>query len=262
MDLKPEIWISSTNHIKAFDTLQETHQSWKKYFGFYNVPDDFPFMKQLGARIPIVYFSKGEVSFKDDKLHYNALKEKNKLLMSYCSLDNDLSFVLNHSNIKSIGWCLYERKSLRKFKWNWIRITCNEDILGGDFLICADGVGNTKKLFEMLNQFKEGQNVSTSLNDYSNSKIPMIGYIGLLLLIVSSVLNLIITATYGTINDSIWGPIAVLTLLLSFILIFTSMGWYLTKINENSKIQYHGLVFMGIMSFLFILNSIILHFFP
>ncbi len=60
-------------------------------------------MKKLGARIPIVYFSKGEVTFKHDTLHYNALKEKNKLLKSYCSLDNDLSFVLDYSSIKSIG---------------------------------------------------------------------------------------------------------------------------------------------------------------
>lgn len=262
MDFKPTILISSTNHLDTFDAVLKATSSLKKFFGFYNVPDDFPAIKPYHAnKAPLAYFSKGEVNFRHDTLHYNALKG-NDLLNSYWNLNEDLSFVLNRFNINSIEWFSYERMSLRKFKWKWIRITCNEDILGGDFLICADGVTNTKKLFEMLNQFKESNVVSVSLNDFSGSKIPLIGYIALILLFINVILDLIVTATYGTINYTIWGPILVIILLLAMVLFFISLIWYLIKIKENSKIRYHGQLLLLIFWVFAMFNVIRNHFYP
>jgi hypothetical protein len=167
MNLKPTIWISSASHLEAFDALIKATPSWKKFSGFYDIPNDFPYIKQFSTRTPITYFSKGEIAFKANKLRYNALKAENNYLNNYCNLNDKLSFVLNRSSIKSIEWYPYKRKSWRRFKWNWIKIYCNEDVQGGDFLICADGVNNTNKLFEMLNQFKEGQTISTSLKSFT-----------------------------------------------------------------------------------------------
>jgi hypothetical protein len=76
------------------------------------------------------------------------------------------------------------------------------------------------------------------------------------LFIISFILDSIITATYGTINGSIWGPTVVGTLLLGMLSVFASMIWYLTKMNENSKIQYQGLVFIWIILILSMLNGI------
>ncbi len=111
----------------------------------------------------------------------------------------------------------------------------------------------------MLNQFKEGHAVSVSLKDFSGNKIPIIGYIGLVMFLISSILDLIITVIYGTINN-ILGPIVVEILLLALILILTSMMWYLTKMKENSKISYHFQLFSLIFVIFIVLNEIKNHF--
>lgn len=263
MDLKPEIWISSTNHLEAVNSIIKNTPSWKRnLLGVYNLPCDFPSVKlnHAGTR-PLMYFSNGELTFKNDKLYYTALKSEDNLLNNYYNLNDNLSFELISSNIKSIEWCPHKTTFVGKIKWNWIRIKCNEDTLDGDFLICADGDTNTENLFEMLNQFKEGQTISVFLNDFSDSKMPILGHISMILLIIAIVLDLIITATYGTINN-IWGPIVVGTLFLSFLFIFISMIWYLTKMKENSKIRYHGLIFIWTILILFMINGIKNIFYP
>ncbi|MBI5679441.1 MAG: hypothetical protein HZC47_00875 [Methanobacterium sp.] len=255
MDLKPTIWISTIDHLELYNEIIKSGTFKNKFFYNYPAPEDFPKTNKL----PLTYFSSGEVIFKGNELLYRSIEvEKNsfkKYVMGSQYNLIKLSFILKPSNIKSIEQYSYKNPS-NKRKWNWIRVICDEDMMDGDFLISVDGKSNTKKLFEMLNQFKENQTVSVSLNDLSDSAIPMLGYIGLFLLLISSVLDLIVTATYGTINGNIGGPIVAGLLLLAMILIFTSMIWYLTKINENSKIQYHWQLFLGILFIYIMLNAV------
>lgn len=187
---------------------------------------------------------------------YNAVEEQNKFLSSYSDL-KDLSFALNRSDIKSIE--LYSYKAIGWYpqkhsliKWKWIRIVCNENILDGDFLICVDGVDNTKLLFEMLNQFNEFHAISTTLKDFSNTKMVKIGYMGMILLFISLTTHLISSILYGTINVNIGGPITVISLFLGFLLFIIASICALTKIRQNTKILYHMqlICFISIFSYL------------
>lgn len=254
MDLKPTIWISSINHLDAFNEIVKVTPSWRKLLGISKIPSDFPNRNKSA----IVYFSQGELLFKKDKIIYNAVKAKKRFLYSYNNLNNDLSFELNHSNIKSIEW--YTARHWLT-NWKWIRITCDNEILGGDFLICADGIKNTKNLFEMFNQFNEGLEISTSLTEFSGTWL-LLGYIGAILLIISAVLNLVYNAIYGTINGNIGGPIVVCLMIIGGLLLLSGISWAYLRIKENSKIQFHVFLFAIVFGVLMGLNFITNHFYP
>ena len=253
MNLRPEIWISSTNHLEAVSAIVKDIPLRKRLFGFYDMPNNFPFVKLHRTRkSPLAYFSKGEIIFEHDTLHYNSIKKKNYLLNSYYNLNDDLSFIINRANIKSIEWYPYEIASVRKIRENWIRITCNKDILGGDFLICANGISNNRILFEMLNQFKESQTVSESLIDFSGSIMPLLGYIAIVLFFAT----LIIFGAYETIIGRIGDTTALIVIFILFvlspILFFTSERWCLTKISENFNSYYHWRLLRHIFNWTFI----------
>lgn len=258
MDLKPEIWISSTSHLKAVSAIVKDIPFRKKLFGFYDMHDNFPFMKLNRIRkSPLVYFSKGKINFKQNTLHYNAIKKGSYLLNSFHNLNNNLSFSINRSNIKSIEWYPYEMASVRKIRENWIRITCNEDILSGDFLICANGISNNRILFEMLNQFKEGQEVSESLIDFSGSIMPFLGYMAIVLFFAT----LIIFESYETLIGHMGDTMALIIIFILFgispILFFTSQRWCLTKISENFKLYYHWKLLSQIFRWTFLIFILI-----
>ena len=240
MDLKPEIWISSISHLEDVGAIVKDVPLRTKLFGFYDMPDNFPFMKLNRIRkSPLVYFSKGEINFEHDKLRYNAIKRGSYLLNSFHNLNEDLSFIINRSNIKSIEWYPYGIASVRKIRENWIRITCNEDILGGDFLICANGISNNRILFEMLKQFKEGQAVSESLIDFSGSIMPFLGYIGIVLFFATLIIFIAYDNLIGDMGDRMALIIIFILFGISPILFITSQIWCSTKISENFKIYYH-----------------------
>lgn len=133
MDLRPVIWISSVNHLEKYKEIVESSSFWNGGF-IRNTPNDFPKIE----RTPLLYFSQGEITVENNtKLRFNAIKVKNRF-SPYYNLNDDLSFSLTHSTIKSIEWYHFKKAYRRHYK-KWIRIICNEDIMGGDFLIRAGG---------------------------------------------------------------------------------------------------------------------------
>ena len=258
MDLKPEIWISSTSHLEAVSAMAKDIPLRKKLFGFYDMPDNFPFIKLYRTlKSPLVYFSKGEISFEHGTFHYNALKGGNYLLNSFHNLNEDLFFIINRSNIKSIEWYPYEMGSVRKIRENWIRITCNEDILGGDFLICANGISNNRILFEMLNQFKEGHAILESLIDFSGSIMPLLGYIAIVLFFATLIIFVVYENLIGHMGDTMALIIIFILFGISPILFITSQIWCSTKISENFKIYYHWKLLGQIFKWTFIIFILI-----
>lgn len=232
MDLKPVIWISSLNHLENYKELVESTSFWKGGF-IRNTPDDFPRIEKT----PLLYFSQGELTVENNtQLDFKAFKIGNRLSGNYHNLKDDLSFTLTHSNIKSIEWYNF-KKAYPKHLQNWIRIFCDDNIMDGDFLIRVDGTKNTKNLFEMLHQLKEGQIISTSLTDLSDTKMVSVGYTGAILLLISAVINIVFNLMYGTINGNIGGPISVFLMIFAIMLLIWSITWFINKSKEYSKIK-------------------------
>lgn len=173
----------------------------------------------------------------------------------------ELSFNLKPSEIKSIEWYDYKNHSNNR-TWQWIRIICEEYVLNGDFLISVEGKSNTRRLFEMLNQFKDGSEITTSLKDYFNIKTILLGYIGFILLMLSSFLYLTFNMLYGTINGNIGGPLSVIIMLLGFMFYFSFMGWVFTKGKENSKITPYFWIIMTLFFIWVLITNLINSFYP
>lgn len=260
MDLKPIIWISSINHLKKYEKIIKSTPFRKKFFYEYNMPDDFPKIKKQ----PLVYFSRGEVTLKNETLTYEAFDGKIGTHNVY-NLKNHISFTLNRSSIETMAKYHFKNAFGRNQR-HWIRITCDEAIMGGDFLICADNVGNTNRLFKMLKQLKEGQTPSTSLTDYSANKFVLIGYVGIILLYASLFIQIILkwgqVTIFGPLTGNIGNTIAItlffLLYTLPWLLLFSFMIWAFKGLNE--KVSNHfNIIFPGFMVGI-ALNSIILHY--
>ncbi len=247
MDLSPTIWISSIDHSKRFKEIVGSKRFWQ-YLGISNIPDDFPIIDNK----PLLYFSKGELTLKNKEISYNASKVKKGLFTNYHNLKEDISFVLTSSDIKSIEWYQYEKvfpKHLRK----WIRITCDASILGGDFLIRADGIKNTENLFKILNQLKEGQ-ITTSLKSLSSGWILM-GYIGVILYFIGNVLDWIYHLIYGTLNVT-GGSIIVILIPLGMLLYFIFVIWTFSGLKLNSKVRKHFFLLLLLFIIVYLIDSV------
>lgn len=263
VDLSPTIWISSVKHLELYRQIMESTTLREKFSGHYPVPNSFPYIKlNFNGKRPSLFFSRGDLTLKNDKITYHAIKGEDWLFETYRYLDDSLSFELSDSNLKSIEWYPHEKLSRGLFKWKWIMIKCDGKVMDGDFLICADGSENTKTLFEMLSQFKNGQKVTASLNDPSATRMVSWSYIGIILFVIYLILDLIFELIYGTINGNIGGPLVVGVILLADFFIFCSMIWFVLNGKENSKIAHQARFFIFIFLGLMWINIIRIHFFP
>lgn len=243
MDLKPTIWISSIDHLKTYEKIVKSASFREKFFSKYQSTPDFPKIRNQ----PSVFFSRGELTFEGDELIYRAFGEKSDSDKDpvYKNLQNDLSFALNSSNIKSIEKYHF-KKGYGRNKRHWIRIITNNRILGGDFLIATDNIGNTTRLFKILNQLKEGKNVTISLTDYSGEKFVKAAYLGVILLYIPLILKIISRLIHISIFRNLTWPIIdsialvifFILFILPFLLIFSFFFW-LIFIGSNEKITYH-----------------------
>ncbi|BDZ68587.1 hypothetical protein [Methanobacterium ferruginis] len=215
MDLESVIWISSINHLDDIVKLIKSSSFSEILLRNFSLPEGFPRAKNK----PCAYFSRGDLTIKDDALEYNSFDDSDS---KYQNLKEDLSFVLNRSNIKS-----FEKYPFKEFHpygligtvyiQNWIRIICDDDILGGDFLIGSDSVRNINKLFKMLEQLTEGQQVTERL-ETNSEKYVLIGYFGIIL----AYLQLIV-----------WNFFLFLT---AFLLIIIFVIW---SYGRSQKVMYH-----------------------
>lgn len=238
MDLRPTIWISSISHLENYGKIVNSASFREKFVYNYNLPSDFPRIKN----VPSLYFSRGEVKIKNGNLIYTAFMEKNNS-NGYYNLQDNLSFTLNHSNIKSIKHYHYKNAFGRSNR-HWIRIICNEDIIGGDFLICADSVHNTENLFKILNQIKEFQEVTVSLTNDTAETFVLLGYVGIILCYIPIVIKifsktyyLLFGATISTFPHFLLFIVA-MSGCAGVILTVYFLIWYFVK-GSNEKVNYH-----------------------
>lgn len=83
--------------------------------------------------------------------------------------------------------------------------------MGGDFLICTDSVPNTGNLFKILNQLKEGQEVTASITNDSAKKIVLAGYVGITLCYIPLVFYILLKTyiwIFGRLNEAITTTLA------------------------------------------------------
>jgi hypothetical protein len=92
--------------------------------------------------------------------HINPQQKRTIFFRGYSNLMNDLSFKIRTSDIKSAQLYQHKYAITNYYNIKWIRINCDENLLGGDFLICVGGNGpsmnkittNTENLFKKLNK--------------------------------------------------------------------------------------------------------------
>lgn len=241
MDLNDTFWISSVNHLDNYTEIIKSSFFLERMFKSYNLPEGFPKARNR----PLIYFSRGEITIKKDELVYNSFSNFNSKV--YKNLKEDLSFVLTRSSIKSIEE--YSFKEFNKYGlfWrfntqNWIRIKCNENILGGDFLICIDSVKNTHKLFIMLKQFLASQE-GTEYLDPNSAIYVYIGYWGILSVYMSLFFYL------GSIYVAIWKfsfiTLCGLSMLSAILSLFVFIIW---AQGRNEKVQMHlNIIIFGLV---------------
>ncbi len=258
MDLKPVIWISSVDHLENYYEILRNASIKDRLFSNYNMPEEFSRV----SRRPLTYFSIGEIVFEGELLYHSIELEKTLFNKYFTSIPHNLkevSFVLKPYEIISIDFYHFQDNNKSYTKREWIRIICDEKILGGDFLICVDGVSNTKRLFEMITQFKKGLGVSTTLEDLSNTKMIFWGYVGIVMLLLTAILNFIatVTETYNGITTSV----ILLFIATGFILSIRTQRWFMKNFKEGSRAIHYGLLFNILFSGIIIINLIIINYF-
>lgn len=72
MDLKPIIWISSVDHLEEFNEIIRKGTFKNKFFYSYPAPEGFP----KTNRLPLTYFSNGEIQLTDNELSYQSNEKK------------------------------------------------------------------------------------------------------------------------------------------------------------------------------------------
>lgn len=115
---------------------------------------------------PLHFFSNGTLRIEEGKVTFVAVPFK-AFGNRYLNLKSDLEFQMKPSDIVEIT--RYEPPRLfpfgRQSDIKWIRVTTNESILGGDFLIIVGGKGFrikkritecTNRLYQLLIEFKDG----------------------------------------------------------------------------------------------------------
>lgn len=257
MDLKPIALISSVEHLKLYDEIIKNATFKDKFFYNYPMPDYFP----QANNQPIGYFSSGEITLRKDEIAYQSKEIKigsfRKHFLSKINNLEELSFVLNPSQIKSVEWYYY--KHPREFtKRRFIRIICDKNVMDGDFLIRIDGESNYR-LFKMLTQFKDGLEITTSLKDI-NVKMIYLGYFGLFLFILSFIVMRIPYETFRSYGDTL-GITPAFIIIPALIILIISFLWYLTKLN-NRKVYFHWNVFTRVIIVFMCINIILNHFYP
>lgn len=244
MDLESVIWISSVDHLDGLVKIIKSSSFSEILLRNFDLPDGFPRNKNK----PLVYFSRGDLTIKDDALEYNSFDDSDS---KYHYLKEDLSFVLNRSNIKS-----FEKYPFKEFHpyglvgtvyiQNWIRIICDDDILGGDFLIGSDSVKNINKLLKMLEQLTEGRPVTERLEINSEIYV-LLGYSGIIMVYLSLFLMWLIPVANGN-WQLILLEIYLFLVGLPLILIFA-----LWAKGRSRKVMHHlTIVWMSLMLIIFI----------
>jgi hypothetical protein len=148
-----KVWISSIKHLEEFKKI--TDVGFRKWFGGYKVPKDFPYSVSEGTP-PLVFFSKGKLEIRDYMLEYKS--DKWNFLFRNLKKTN---FQLSINDIISIERYKVDAP-IKYFSINWIRIKTKNKILGGDFLICRGTYGifmrkvrkRTDKMYEELINLK------------------------------------------------------------------------------------------------------------
>jgi len=263
MDLKPTIWISSIDHLETYEKIVKSASFREKFFYNYQIPPGFPRIKNQ----PSIFFSCGKVTFEDDKLIYRAFDEKSSPYKDsvYKDLQDDLSFILNRSTIKSIEKYHF-KYGFGRYKRHWIRITCSDDIMSGDFLIATDNIGNTTRLFKMLNQVKEGRKVTVSLTDYSAETFVKAAYLGVILLYIPLFLRIMFTLIpisefgnlTGPLTDSIALSLFFILFILPYLLIFSFLFYLIIGSNEKTRYHFNRIVPLSLIGLL--INSLIMRY--
>ncbi|BDZ71944.1 hypothetical protein [Methanobacterium petrolearium] len=249
MDLNSVIWISSVDHLDNFVKVIKSSFFVERLFGNFSLPEGFPRAKSN----PLAYFSRGDVLIRDNNLMYNCFDDSDSEKYQY--LKDDLSFILSSSNIES-----FEKYSFKEFSpyglvgtvymQNWIRIICDDNILGGDFLIGSDSVKNTSKLFKMLEQLTTGQEVTECL-ETNSEKYVFMGYLGIIVAYLSIFFMWESMALDGT-WQLIFFTLLALSVFSTLILLFIFVSW---AQGRNEKVQRHlQIIATNIFVFLVILS--------
>jgi hypothetical protein len=156
-----EIWVSSVKHLTIFYSIVTSTPLWRKFIGQYKMPKEFPRINLYSfIGMPIVLFSKGQITLGEKSLKYNAFQERSGFLKSYSNLKDDLVFEIDYSDIQSIDRYRHENAFINYYNAIWIRIVPKTNILDKDILICVGGNGpfmsgityNTDSLFEIIMQ--------------------------------------------------------------------------------------------------------------
>lgn len=152
-----EVWISSVKHLNQFKEISDKANFFQKVIGNYNIPEEFPYVKLTLFKVPIVFFSKGELELDNDKINF-ITDGSDKFLRKYKNIKR-ADFSLSTKEIKSLERYQPPAVVAKYFTVNWIRIKSKKELFGGDFLICVGGNGpsmnkiqkDTDNLFNLLN---------------------------------------------------------------------------------------------------------------
>ena len=108
-------------------------------------------MYSILNRVPIVIFSSGTLYVEKEKITFNANPIK-KGVLQFHNIMKNLEFQLKPDEIETID--LYQNPEAPSKKYNliWIRISTDENIIGGEFLMC---IGNFRVFMRKLREKNE-----------------------------------------------------------------------------------------------------------
>jgi hypothetical protein len=135
---KKEIWVSTKEHQANFNTVIQQNSWLRKSLGLYKLPTDFPYIRFLWQKSPIVYNKRFSLEINDDEIKlipnnefglFNRAKNIN--------VDTNQPMVINEVISKS----RYQNPKpfMEMFNINWIQIKFFKEEKEEEMLLCAGG---------------------------------------------------------------------------------------------------------------------------
>jgi hypothetical protein len=143
------VWISSLEHLAAFDNIFHATSWLRRLFIAYQIPEGFPHIvlpQRLWNRptIPIIMFSQGQMLIKDQELDFWAQDWSFSYNGGFTreNLITEWDFTIAAEEILAIEPSPYQSPLMSFYQIPFTRIlTSHKDKLLRDFLVCVGGEG-------------------------------------------------------------------------------------------------------------------------
>ncbi len=135
------VWISSIEHLDAFERAYWKTPFLRRHAGVFDLPDGFPYLRGLCIwRAPLVFYASGRLQIERNRIAFST-RPFRLPMNSLRNLRDDFEFALSGDEIESIKLFEFHSPVARYFNLVFVRIQTSLAAELADVLVCIGGAG-------------------------------------------------------------------------------------------------------------------------